>query len=91
MRSLSEKNLDNILLKLSMKYGVNLRSLQSMVNTVFKLFLRKMTDMNNNEVINMPGLGRIYMGQVAKRNKSRWIHISEMLEKKLKENNVSYD
>lgn len=91
MRSLSEINLDSIILKLSKEYGVGYMELKSMINTVFKLFLSKMTNMYDNDVINMPSLGRFYMGQVAKRNKSRWIYINELLEKKLKEKDIYYE
>jgi len=91
MRSLSDKYLDDIVLKIAKKHGVSHIELRSMINSVFKLFLRKMTNMYNVEIINMPSLGRFYMGQVAKRNKSRWLYINEQLEKKLKENNISYD
>lgn len=91
MRSLSDKYLDDIVLRLAKKYGVSHIELRSMINSVFKLFLRKMTNMYNIDIINMPGLGRFYMGQVAKRNKGRWLYINELLESKLKENNISYD
>lgn len=91
MRSLSKKYLDDIILDLSKKYGVDQVALKSMINSVFRLFLSKMTAMNNDEVINMRHLGRFYMGQVAIKNKTRWRYITELLEKKLKEENIYYE
>ena len=89
--SLSRAYLDNIIRELSIEYGVGQRDLTSMINSVFKFFLAKMTNFRDNDVINMPGLGRFYMGQVAKRNKSRWVYIHDMLLRKLDERNIKYE
>ena len=91
MRSLANKNLDDIILTLSKKYGVNNAHLKSMINTVFRIFLTKMSGMNNTDIINMPGFGRFYMGQVAKRNKARWMFINELIRDELVKNNIKYE
>jgi len=91
MRSLSKKFLDTIILDLSVKYGVEHMALVSMINSVFKFYLRKFTDMRDESIINMPGLGRFYPGQVAKRNKARWIYLNALLEEELKKHNINYE
>lgn len=91
MRSLAEKNLDDIILTLSKKYNVDAAHLRVIINSVFRMFLFKMSAMNNTEIINMPGFGRFYMGQVAKRNKARWKYIDELVRDELVKNNIEYD
>jgi hypothetical protein len=91
MRSLSRKYLDDIILELANEYGVGVRDLESMINSMFKFFLRKMTDMNDKSVINMSHFGKFIPGQVALRNKSRWVYINKLLEYELNKRNIKYD
>ena len=91
MKGLARTNLDLIIIELSKKYGVSQAELSSMINSVFRFFLVKFTDMNDGDTINMPKLGRFYAGQVAKRNKARWLLINELLEQALKKENINYE
>jgi hypothetical protein len=91
MQSVAKRNLDLALKLVADEHGVQKAHVESLVNTVFKLFLAKMTAMNNLEVMNMRHVGRFYPGVVSMRNKERWRYIGELLESRLKEENIKYE
>jgi hypothetical protein len=91
MQSISKRNLDLALKQVASEHGVPKAHIESLINTVFKLFLTKMTSMNNSDVMNMRHVGRFYPGAVATRNKNRWKYIGELLESRLKEENIKYE
>ena len=91
MQSISKRNLDLVFKQVAAEYGVEKAHVESLINTVFKLFLQKMTSMTNNEVMNMRHVGRFYATQTAIKNKTRWKYIGALLESRLKEENIKYE
>lgn len=91
MQSISKRNLDLAIKYVAEEHGVKKAHVESLINTVFKLFLSKMTSMNNSEVMNMRHVGRFYPGVFAMRNKARWKYIGELLDSRLKEENIKYE
>lgn len=91
MQSIAKRNLKLAIEKTALEHGVNKHHVESLINTVFKMFLNKMTSINNEDIMNMRHVGRFYMTGTAKRNKERWKLIGKMLEDRLIKENIKYE
>lgn len=91
MQSIAKRNLKLAIEKTANEYGINPMHMVSLTNTVFKMFISKMTSMNDEDIINMRHIGRFYPTMTAKMNKNRLKLISKMLEERLIKENIKYE